>query len=160
MTVPSGIEVLTMLRRAQLRKQATCEAAINEFGMTMAQWGMAHAMDVLPDSSTHALAIFTGQSDQAAGAVVARLEQQGLVERRSEGGRSILHRLTLAGRERLARCDLILTGVMDRLLAGLGDDDLVTLGASLTTISERAEPRGAPRGARAGLSGTRSGDDG
>jgi DNA-binding MarR family transcriptional regulator len=157
MTVPSHIEVATLLRRAQLRKQAACEAALNGLGMTMAQWGMAHAAAVMPDSSTHALALFTGQSDQAAGAVVAKLQQQGFLDRRSEGGKSILHRLTAAGREKLEQCDKVISGVMDHLLAGLTGDDLGILEKCLITISEAAPGamgRVAP-GDRSGLSGTR-----
>jgi DNA-binding MarR family transcriptional regulator len=83
--VPSGIEVAVLLRRAQLRKQMACEAELAAVGMTLPQWGMLLAVRSLPDSSTHALALFTGQSDQSAGAVVARLEQRGLLERRAGG---------------------------------------------------------------------------
>jgi DNA-binding MarR family transcriptional regulator len=156
MAVPSPIEVTTLLRRAQLRKQAACENALNQqAGMTLAQWGMLHAIAVRPDSSTHALALFTGQSDQSAGAIVARLEQQGFVVRRSAGGKAILHAITPAGTEQVGRGDTIVTGVMDRLLAGLSDDDLRTLAACLTTIADAAAPPGAARGDRAGLSGTR-----
>jgi DNA-binding MarR family transcriptional regulator len=65
-----------MLPRAQLRKQLACEAALVEAGLTLPQWGMLYAVAIDPESSTHALALFIGQSDQSAGAVVARLEQR------------------------------------------------------------------------------------
>ena len=136
--VPTGIEVAVLLRRAQLRKQTACEVELAEVGMTLPQWGMLLAVASLPDASTHALALFTGQSDQSAGAVVARLAQRGLLERRSGGGRAILHRLTAAGEDLMQRCDAIVAGVMDQLLAGLSDADLEVLAASLVAIAEAA----------------------
>ena len=136
--VPTGIEVAVLLRRAQLRKQMACEVELAEVGMTLPQWGMLLAVASLPDSSTHALALFTGQSDQSAGAVVARLQQRGLLERRSGGGRAILHRITLAGEDLVRRCDAIVAGVMDQLLASLSDADLRVLAASLIAIAEAA----------------------
>jgi DNA-binding MarR family transcriptional regulator len=136
--VPTGIEVAVLLRRAQLRKQTACEVELAEVGMTLPQWGMLLAVASLPDSSTHALALFTGQSDQSAGAVVARLEQRGLLERRSGGGRAILHRITVDGEDLVQRCDAIVAGVMDQLLAGLSDADLRVLTASLVAIAEAA----------------------
>ena len=136
--VPTGIEVAVLLRRAQLRKQMACEAELADVGLTLPQWGMLLAVASLPDSSTHALALFTGQSDQSAGAGVARLEQRGLLERRSEGGRAILHRITPAGEDLVRRCDAIVAGVMDQLLAGLSDADLRVLAASLIAIAKAA----------------------
>jgi DNA-binding MarR family transcriptional regulator len=145
--VPTGIEVAVLLRRAQLRKQMACEAELADVGMTLPQWGMLLAVASLPDSSTHALALFTGQSDQSAGAGVARLEQRGLLERRSEGGRAILHRITSAGEDLVRRCDAIVAGVMDQLLAGLSDTDLRVLAASLIAIAEAARGGAARPGA-------------
>ena len=81
--VPSGVDIAMLLRRAQLRKQLACEAALAQVGLTLPQWGMLYAVAIEPDSSTHALALFIGQSDQSAGAVVARLEQRGLLERQA-----------------------------------------------------------------------------
>lgn len=161
MTVPSPIEVATLLRRTQLRKQAACETALNRLGMTMAQWGMAHAIATTPDSSTHALALFTGQSDQAAGAVVAKLLQQDLIERHSMGGKSLLHRLTPSGRDKLQQSDAVITEVMDRLLTGLSNDQLRTLETCLIAIAEAASTATghASRNDRTGLSGNRTATD-
>ena len=69
---------------------------------------------------------------------MARLEQRGLLERRSEGGRAILHRITPAGEDLARRCDTIVAGVMDQLLAGLSDADRQVLAASLVSIAEAA----------------------
>ena len=138
--VPSRVDLAVLLRRAQLRKQLACEAELVTVGMTLPQWGMLHAIVAEPDSSTHALALFTGQSDQSAGAVVARLEQRGLLERRPGVGKAILHRITPDGAELARRCDAIAEDVMARLLDGLTDQTLRTLRSSLRSIAEAALP--------------------
>lgn len=129
-----------LLRRAQLRKQMACEAVLAQVGVTLPQWGMLHAVAAEPDSSTHALALFIGQSDQSAGAVVARLEQRGLLERRPGVGKAILHRLTPAGEELVRRCNALVEDVMTRLLHGLTERTLTTLRTSLQSIAEAALP--------------------
>ena len=129
-----------LLRRAQLRKQLACEAALAEVGLTLPQWGMLYAVANEPDSSTHALALFIGQSDQSAGAVVARLEQRGLLERRPGAGKAILHRITPDGAQLVRRCNTIIEDVMAGLTAGLTGRDLLALGASLQSIAEAAVP--------------------
>jgi DNA-binding MarR family transcriptional regulator len=134
--VPSGVDVAMLLRRAQLRKQLACEAALARVGMTLPQWGILHAVAAQPDSSTHALALLTGQSDQAAGTVVVRLQQRGLLERRPGSGKAILHRLTPAGGQLERACEAIVEDVMTRLLSGLDDQALRTLQTSLQSIAE------------------------
>jgi DNA-binding MarR family transcriptional regulator len=136
--VPSGVDIAMLLRRAQLRKQLACEAALAEVGLTLPQWGMLYAVAAEPDSSTHALALFIGQSDQSAGAVVARLEQRGLLERRPGAGKAILHRLTPDGDELVRRCDTLVEEVMAQLLAGLSDRRRRELRTSLRSIAEAA----------------------
>ncbi len=138
--VPSGVDIAMLLRRAQLRKQLACEAALARVGLTLPQWGMLYAVATEPDSSTHALALFIGQSDQSAGAVVARLDRRGLLERRPGPGKAILHRITPDGDELVRRCNAIVEDVMTCLLTGLTDQALVALQASLQSIAEAALP--------------------
>jgi DNA-binding MarR family transcriptional regulator len=138
--VPSGVDIAMLLRRAQLRKQMACEAALAQVGLTLPQWGMLYAVAIEPDSSTHALALFIGQSDQSAGAVVARLEQRGLLERRPGAGKAILHRITPDGEELVQRCNTIVEDVMTSLLTGLTDRSLRELRTSLQSIAESALP--------------------
>ncbi|SEP54354.1 MarR family winged helix-turn-helix transcriptional regulator [Amycolatopsis saalfeldensis] len=142
---PSGVEFAMLLRRAQLRKQLACEAALARVGMTLPQWGVLHAVATQPDSSTHALALVTGQSDQSAGAVVARLEQRGLLERRPGVGKAILHRITPKGDELERSCNTLVEDVMSRLLAGLGEPARRALRTSLESIAEAAHPAAALR---------------
>jgi DNA-binding MarR family transcriptional regulator len=138
--VPSGVDVAMLLRRAQLRKQLACEAALAQVGVTLPQWGMLYAVATEPDSSTHALALFIGQSDQSAGAVVARLEQRGLLERRPGVGKAILHRLTPDGEKLVRRCNTLVEDVMTPLLADLSDRSLRALRTSLQSIADAALP--------------------
>jgi DNA-binding MarR family transcriptional regulator len=137
---PSGVDIAMLLRRAQLHKQLACEAALAQVGLTLPQWGMLYAVATDPDSSTHALAVFIGQSDQSAGAVVARLEQRGLLERRPGVGKAILHRITPDGDELVRRSTAIVEDVMTSLLSALTNQALLALQASLQSIAEAAVP--------------------
>ncbi|MGW0084757.1 MarR family winged helix-turn-helix transcriptional regulator [Streptomyces sp. NPDC003393] len=139
--VPSGVDIAMLLRRAQLRKQVACEAALAEAGLTLPQWGMLYAVATEPDSSTHALAVFVGQSDQSAGAVVARLQRRGLLERRPGTGKAILHRITPEGDELVQRCNRTVEDVMTRLLAGLSDQARQALRTALESVAQAALPK-------------------
>ncbi len=156
--VPSGVDLAMLLRRAQLRKQMACEAALAEVGLTLPQWGMLYAVAAAPDSSTHALALFIGQSDQSAGAVVTRLEQRGLLKRRPGVGKAILHRITPDGEELVRRSSVIVEDVMAALLADLDDRALRELRASLESVAKAASPPSARADAEdlSGLPGLRS----
>jgi DNA-binding MarR family transcriptional regulator len=130
------IEVALLLRRAQLRKQMACETELARWSMTLPQWGMLRSVAANPDSSTHALALLTGQSDQAAGAVVARLEQRGLLERRSGPGKAIRHRITGEGRNVLRTCDEAVAGVMRATLREFGTRELKELRGFLERLAD------------------------
>jgi DNA-binding MarR family transcriptional regulator len=107
--------------------------------MTLPQWGVLYAVTSIPDASTHALALFTGQSDQAAGAVVARLERRGLIERRPGVGKAILHRITSEGEGLVRQCSTIIEEAMQRLLSGLADRDRQILRSCLQVIADAGE---------------------
>lgn len=129
-----NIDVAILLRHAQLRKQLACEAALSTIELSLPQWGILHTVAAHPASSTHALALLTGQSDQAAGAVVAGLEKRGLLDRFSLGGRAILHRLTAEGDRATEWADRIIDEVMQREVGHLDDNELKTLRRLLQRI--------------------------
>ena len=137
--VPSGVDIAMLLRRAQLRKQLACEAALAQVGLTLPQWGMLYAVATEPDSSTHALALFIGQSDQSAGAVVARSNSEGCLNAGPAPGRRFC-----TGSRRMAtavrRCNAIVEDVMTCLLTSLTDQALLALQTSLQSIAEAALP--------------------
>lgn len=70
-------------------------------------------LDQNPGASLHDLALLTFQTDQSFGALAARLESRGLVERVPGPGRAARHRLTQKGAE-LRRAG---AEVMDQVLA-------------------------------------------
>lgn len=154
--LPSEVDVAVLLRRAQLRKQTACEAELSKIGTTLPQWGMLHAIIANPGASTHALALFTGQSDQSAGSVVARLEQRELIERHPGPGKAIRHGITPAGAELAEACEVAVQGVMARLIAGIDDEDLRSLRTSLEHIAAAAHEEG--NSARRGAGGAAKGD--
>jgi len=121
------IEIAVLLRRAQLRKQTACELELARWEMTLPQWGMLNAVATHPDSSTHALALLTGQSDQAAGSVVARLERRGLLERRNDRGKAILHRVTPEGVDMSRLCGQAVARTVQAALSGFSADEISTL---------------------------------
>jgi DNA-binding MarR family transcriptional regulator len=131
-----AIELAILLRRAQLRKQAACEAALARWDLTLPQWGMLTAVADHPDSSTHDLARTIGQSDQAAGACVARLERRGLLLRHNVSGKAILHRLTPAGQKILSRSDKAVADVMGAALSGFTVKEISTLRTQLRQMAE------------------------
>jgi DNA-binding MarR family transcriptional regulator len=129
------IEIAVLLRRAQLRKQLACDAKLSEWEMTMPQWGMLNSVAAQPDSSTHRLALITGQSDQAAGAVVSRLEKRGLLKRHSGAGKAILHSVTPQGLELLRECDQAVAEVMQKSLAEFQVQEIATLRTYLQRLA-------------------------
>jgi DNA-binding MarR family transcriptional regulator len=131
-----AIDIAILLRRAQLRKQAACDAALARWDLTLPQWGVLRAAASHPDSSTHDLARTTGQSDQAAGAVVARLERRGLLQRRNVSGKAILHRLTPAGQKMLNRSDKAVADVVGAALSGFTVKEITTLRTQLRQLAE------------------------
>jgi DNA-binding MarR family transcriptional regulator len=131
-----AIDIALLLWRAQLRKRAACDAALARWDLTLPQWGVLRAVASHPDSSTHDLALATGQSDQAAGAVVARLERRGLLQRRNVSGKAILHRLTPAGKKMLSKSDKTVSDVVGAALSGFTVKEIATLRTQLGQFAE------------------------
>ncbi len=69
---------------------------LREVGSSLPQWDALRAISRRPDSSAHALAEITFQTDQSFGTLANRLEARSLIERFKGPGRAIRHRLTLA----------------------------------------------------------------
>lgn len=112
-------DIAVLLRGAQLRKAAACDAALSRLGANLSRWGVLRAVKAMPDASAHSLAVQTSQSDQSLGGVVAGLVGRGLIERRQGPGRAIRHRLTAEGGELLDRCEKVVAEVMTQYLGPL-----------------------------------------
>ena len=98
--------------------------------------GVVRAVASHPDSSTRDRARTTGQSGQAAGAVVARLERRGLLQRRNVSGKAILHRLTPAGQKMLNRSDKAVADVVGAALSGFTVKEVTTLRTQLRQLAQ------------------------
>ena len=107
------------VKRVQDRDHRALDAALRQVGISLVQWDALRAIDRAPAATAHDLAVASFQSDQAFGTLASRLEAAGWVERRPGLGRRIEHRLTDAGRAKLAegraRAERVWPGLFDAL---------------------------------------------
>jgi DNA-binding MarR family transcriptional regulator len=133
-------DIALLLRGAQLRKAAACDAALSPLGANLSQWGVLRAVAAVPDASAHSLAVQTSQSDQSLGGVVAGLVSRGLIERRQGPGRAIRHRLTPQGSELLDRCENVVAEAMAQYLEPLTATERVLLQDLLRRLARPDQP--------------------
>ncbi len=88
-------------------------------GTSLPQWDALRAIAARPNSSAHALAEMTFQSDQSFGALGSRLVQRGMIERVPGPGRAVRHRLTSKGEATLRQGYDVVDQVFDASLAPL-----------------------------------------
>jgi len=91
------------VKQLQYRHQREIDAHLRDAGSSLAQWDALRAISRKPNSSAHALAEATFQTDQSFGALATRMERRGLIQRIPGPGRAIRHRLTPAGEAALRR---------------------------------------------------------
>ncbi len=96
-------------------------------GTTLAQWDALRAINRVPGSSAHELALETFQSDQAFGTLANRLATQNLIERRAGRGRRVEHHLTRAGTKILEAGRPIANGILEVSFATLSKKDRAIL---------------------------------
>ena len=125
-----------LLKRAQWRNHRAADRALASVGTTLVQWDALRAISESPDSSAHALAIVTFQSDQAFGTLANRLEAQGLIARTSGHGRRVEHALTEEGKRMLDAGMEVTRGVSQRAFATLTPDEVDTLRRLLERVGE------------------------
>lgn len=85
------------VKQLQYRHHRAIDARLRELGSSLAQWDALRAISRRPNSSAHALAEMTFQTDQSFGALANRLVRRGMIERVAGPGRAIRHRLTPTG---------------------------------------------------------------
>lgn len=91
------------VKQLQYRHHRGMDSKLREVGTSLAQWDALRAISRRPNSSAHALAEMTFQTDQSFGALANRLLQKGMIERVAGPGRAIQHRLTPKGEAMLRR---------------------------------------------------------
>jgi DNA-binding MarR family transcriptional regulator len=101
------------VKRLQMRHHKRANAALAALDISLVQWDTLRHLDQNPGASLHDLALLTFQTDQSFGALAARMESRGLIERVAGPGRAVRHRLTAKG------ADLRIAGgeILDRVLA-------------------------------------------
>jgi DNA-binding MarR family transcriptional regulator len=92
---------------------------LREVGTSLAQWDALRAIAARPNSSAHALAETTFQTDQSFGALANRLVKRGMIERVAGPGRAIRHKLTPRGEATLRKGHEVVGPVLESSFAAL-----------------------------------------
>jgi DNA-binding MarR family transcriptional regulator len=91
------------VKQLQYRHHRGMDSKLREVGTSLAQWDALRAIATRPNSSGHALAEMTFQTDQSFGALANRLVKRGMIQRVAGPGRAIRHRLTPSGEATLRK---------------------------------------------------------
>ncbi|MGW2639054.1 MarR family winged helix-turn-helix transcriptional regulator [Streptomyces sp. NPDC001348] len=129
------------VKQTQYRQHRALDSALAAVGTTLAQWDALRAIDRSPGASARELAVATFQTEQAFGALVARLAAQNLVERRPGRGRRMEHHLTPAGEQVLAAGHRVADEVLAECFAALPETDRATLLALLRRLNDEGGAR-------------------
>ena len=118
--VPIALQDLgRAVKQLQYRHHRGMDRRLREVGTSLAQWDALRAIAARPNSSAHALAELTFQSDQSFGALANRLLKRGMIERMAGPGRAIRHRLTPRGEATLRKGHEVVGQVLESSLAPL-----------------------------------------
>lgn len=108
-----------------------CQKGIDErlgrHGISVVQWHALQAISDNPGLALRRLARLTAYSDQAFGALVARLLARGYVARRRGNGRAATHEVTVLGKVMLSGANEIAHGVLTILFLPLSEGDRQSL---------------------------------
>jgi DNA-binding MarR family transcriptional regulator len=108
-----------------------CHKGIDErlgrHGISVVQWHALQAISDNPGLALRRLARLTGHSDQAFGALVARLLARGYVTRRRGNGRATTHEMTVLGTVMLSGANEIAHRVLTLLFLPLSEGDRQSL---------------------------------
>ena len=107
------------VKQLQYRHHRGMDRKLREVGTSLAQWDALRAIATRPDSSAHALAEMTFQTDQSFGALANRLVKRGMIERVAGPGRAIRHKLTPRGEAALRQGREVIAPVLESSFAPL-----------------------------------------
>ena len=88
-----------LVKRLQMQHHRAANAALAALDISLVQWDALRHLEANPGASLHDLAMLTFQTDQSFGALAARMEARGLIERVAGPGRAVRHRLTAKGEQ-------------------------------------------------------------
>lgn len=134
-----------MIKRLQVRHHKAADAALSQLGLSLVQWDALRHLHENPGASLHDLAQLTFQTDQSFGALAARMEARGFIERVQGPGRAIRPRLTPEG-ERLRSAGAAITReVLEESFAPLSAAERTTLDTLLRKLLPADQHPGGPR---------------
>lgn len=107
------------VKQLQYRHHRAMDLKLREVGTSLAQWDALRAIGTHPNSSAHAIAQMTFQTDQSFGALANRLSKRGMIQRLAGPGRAIRHRLTPLGESTLRKGDVVVGQVLAASFAPL-----------------------------------------
>ncbi|WP_349318939.1 MarR family winged helix-turn-helix transcriptional regulator [Mycolicibacterium canariasense] len=126
--MPSTQDVGHAIKRLQWRHHREANRRLSEFAnLSLAQWDVLRHLSHKPDSSLHALAEATFQTDQSMGELARRMIACGLIERCDGSGRAVRHRLTDQGRAAYDAGTGVVEQVLDETVGRLSAKDRTAL---------------------------------
>lgn len=128
------------VKRLQMQHHRAANVALAALGISLVQWDALRHLDQNPGASLHDLAQLTFQSDQSFGALVARMEARGLLERVPGPGRAVRPRLTTRGLEVRREGAQILDRVLAESFAPLTDRQRATFDRLLRQLIATPTP--------------------
>ncbi len=116
-----------LVKRLQMQHHRAANAALAALDISLVQWDALRHLEANPGASLHDLAVLTFQTDQSFGALAARMEARGLIERVAGPGRAVRHRLTAKGEQVRKEGSALVESVLQESFAPLTPTQLQSL---------------------------------
>ncbi len=116
-----------LVKRLQMQHHRAANAALAALDISLVQWDALRHLEANPGASLHDLAVLTFQTDQSFGALAARMEARGLIERVEGPGRAVRHRLTAKGEQVRKEGSALVESVLQESFAPLTPTQLQSL---------------------------------
>lgn len=113
------------LKRAYQAMRTCMDNALRDLGLTTAQWGALHCLEMNTNLSSAEMARLNSCTPQSMNAIVLHLEAAGLIQRQPHAthGTLLPAHLTPTGRRLLAEGDRRVQALERRMLAGVNDEE-------------------------------------
>ncbi len=116
-----------LVKRLQMQHHRAANAALAALDISLVQWDALRHLEANPGASLHDLAVLTFQTDQSFGALAARMEARGLIERVAGPGRAVRPRLTAKGEQVRKEGSALVESVLQESFAPLTPTQLQSL---------------------------------